>query len=355
MNNFFFDYICKANKKRTAIKKRYKILIIVLFIFIGLPLIAYGVFRLPSVQKWVSGQITSYLSEELNTIVTLDGIDISIFDHIVFEKLYIEDQQKDTLLYIDYFGVTIDKIKYRKELIALDKIRIKNLTFNLKFDTAEVMNLQFVLDAFSSDSVAEVDTTESTADWKINCNRIILENSKLAYFVPDTVEHKFGLDFNDLEVDPLNFYGSNFMLAGNSIMLDIDSLNFSDKSGFNLQKLSSNVFYGNTRIDLNKFSLITDNSNIYFTKLKMTYPSLDAFADFFKQVKLNIQVPDSTLIGMRDAAYFVPSMIGFDQELKLTANIRGPLNDLNTQHLDLQYANNTRLTTNFKIKGLPGY
>jgi len=215
------------------------------------------------------------------------------------------------------------------------------------------MNLQFVLDAFSSDSVAEIDTAESTSDWKINCKKILIENSSLAYYVPDTVEHEFGLNFNDLKVTPLNFYGSNFMLAGNSIMLDIDSLSFRDKSGFNLHNLSSNVFYGNTRIDLNKFSLITDNSNIYFTKLKMTYPSLDAFGDFFNQVKLNIQVPDSTLIGMRDAAYFEPSLIGFDQEVKLTADIRGPLSDLDARHLDIQYAKNTRLTTNFKINGLP--
>ncbi len=289
----------------------------------------------------------------MNTVVKLEGVDISIFDHIVFEKLYIEDQHKDTLLFIDYFGVNIDIIKYQKELIVLDKIRIKDLSFNLKYDTAGVMNLQFVLDAFTSDSVSEVDTIKSTANWKINCNKLIIENSKLAYFVPDTVEHEFGVNFKDLVVDPFNFYGSNFMLAGNSIMLDIDSLSLSDKSGFNLRKLSSNVFYGNTRIDLNKFSLITDNSNIYFTKLKMTYPSLDAFGDFFNQVKLNVQIPDSTLIGMRDVAYFAPSLIGFDQKLKLTADIKGPLSDLDTKHLDLQYAKNTRLTTNFKISGLP--
>jgi hypothetical protein len=346
-------YICKTNKKQKAIKKRYKILLIILFIFIGLPLIAYGVFRLPSVQKWVAGKITSYLSEELHTVVTLEGVDISIFDHLIFEKLYVEDQQKDTLLYVDYLGVNIDKIKYRKELIALNKIKLKDLTFNLKYDTAGVMNLQFVLDAFSSDSVAEVDTSKSTSNWKINCKRIIIENSKLAYYVPDTAKHEFGINFKDLEVAPLNLYGSNFMLAGNSIMLDIDSLSLSDKSGFNLRKLSSNVFYGNTRIDLNKFSAITDNSNIYFTKLKMTYPSLDAFSDFFNLVELNVQIPDSTLIGMRDVAYFAPSLIGFDQEVKLKADIKGPLSDLDTKHLDLQYAKNTRLTTNFKITGLP--
>ncbi len=314
-----------------------------------MPLIAYGIFRLPPVQKWISGKISTYLSEKLNTVVKLDGLDISIFDHLIFEKFYMEDRQKDTLLYVDYLGINIDKIMIGKELISLKKIRLKNMVFGLKYDTAGVMNLQFVLDAFKS----APDTTTSQSEWKIKCDRILIENSSLAYFVPDTAKVGYGINFNDLKINNINLDAKNLMIAGNSIMVDIDSLSLMDKSGFHLRKLHSNVFYGNTRVDLNKFGLITDNSRIYFEKLKLTYSSLDAFDDFANKVQFNLQMADSTVIGMKDAGYFEESLKGFDMQIRMMALIKGTLSNLDVKKLDIGYGNQTRFTTSCKINGLP--
>ncbi|MFN8254978.1 MAG: translocation/assembly module TamB domain-containing protein [Bacteroidales bacterium] len=343
------NYICKTNKKQTGIKKRYKISGILIFIFIGIPLILYGIFRLPPVQRWISTKISTYLSEKLNTVVKLEGIDISIFDHLIFEKLYLEDQQKDTLLYAEYLGVNIDKIKIGKELVSLHKIKLKNLLFDLKYDTAGVMNLQFILDAFASTTP---DTTTSESDWKIKCDRIIIENAAFGYFVPDSNKVEYGFNFNDFKISKINLNAKNLMIAGNSIMLDVDSLSFEDKCGFRVKKLSSNIFYGNTRLDLNKFGLLTDNSQVYFEKLKLTYPSLDAFDDFMNKVNINLLMSDSTVFGMKDAGYFEPTLKGFDMKINMMANIKGTMNNLEARKIDLAYGRNTRLTTNFTVKGL---
>ncbi len=282
----------------------------------------------------------------------LEGLDISIFDHLVFEKFYIEDRQKDTLIYVDYLGIDIDRIKIKNELISIERIRLTNMVFELKFDTAGVMNLQFVLDAFES----EPDTTStSESNWKIKCDRILIENSSLAYFVPDTAKVLSGMNFNDLKVSNINLDAKNLMIAGNSIMIDIDSLSLMDKSGFHLKRLHSNVFYGDTRVDLNKFGLITDNSQIYFEKLKVTYASLDAFDDFENKVQFNVQMSDSTIIGLEDAGYFDASMKGFDLKLRMMAVVKGTLSNLDVQKLDIEYGKNTRFTSNFKISGLPDF
>lgn len=312
-------------------------------------MILYGIFRLPSVQNWLSGKISTYLSEELKTVVKLEGVDISIFDHLIFEKLYVEDQKKDTLLFIEYLGVNIDKIRIRKELIALDKIRLKNLLFDLKYDTAGMMNLQFIIDAFSS----EPDTTPSDSDWKIKCDKLIIENSSFAYFVPDTNKIDYGINFNDLKISSINLNAKNLIIAGNSIMVDVDSLSLMDKCGFRLKKLQSNIFYGNTRLDLNKFGLITDNSRIFFEKLKLTYTSLDAFDDFANKVKFNLLIADSTVLGLKDAGFFDSSLKGFDSQLKIMADIKGTLSRLDVKKIDIAYGKNTRITSNFKINGLP--
>lgn len=333
-----------------AIKKRYKILISLFVIFVLIPTILYGIFRMPVVQKWLTGKVVSYLSETLKTKVTLKSIDLSIFDHLILEELYIEDQKKDTLLYVDYLGINIKAIRLRKSIFSFDKLKLKKMVFNLKYDTAGVMNMQFVLDAFSSD--APPDTTASEP-MNIKVDRILIENSKVSYFVPDTAQSIEGMNFNDMEISDINFDAKNLIVGGTSIMLDIDSLRLKDKCGFTLKNISSNVYFGDNRLDLSKFNLITENSKFYFEKLKLTYKSFDAFDDFEHQVKFNIKVSDSTSVGLKDAGYFVSSMKSFDQQIGIMADINGTLSDLDVRNLDISYGSNTRLTTNFKIKGLP--
>lgn len=305
---------------------------------------------MPPVQRWLTGKIASYLSEKLNTKVSLESMDISIFDHLILEKFYVEDQQKDTLLYIDYLGINIKTIKLRKSIFSFDKLRLKDMVFNLSYDTAGLMNMQFVLDAFSSDEPP--DTTES-APMNIKVDRILIENSRVSYFVPDTAQHTGGMNFNDMLISKINFDAKNLIIGGTSIMLDIDSLRLEDKCGFRLRNISSNVYFGDNRIDLSKFVLLTDHSKFYFEKLKLSYPSFDAFEDFENQVNFNIRVADSTLIGLKDAGYFVSELKGYDQSVGLEANVNGTLSNLDVRKLDVIYGNNTRLTTNFTIDGLP--
>ena len=44
-------------------------------------------------------KITTYLSDELNTEVTIDRIDIDFFDKLVMEGFILKDLKGDTLLY----------------------------------------------------------------------------------------------------------------------------------------------------------------------------------------------------------------------------------------------------------------
>ncbi|MBN2758583.1 MAG: translocation/assembly module TamB domain-containing protein [Bacteroidales bacterium] len=315
-----------------------------------MPLFSYFIFRLPSVQTWVSIKVSEYLSDKLKTEVSIKGVDISIFDHIILEKLYLQDLEKDTLLYVDRFGVNISRISIRKEMVSLNKLHLDSLVCNLKSDASGKMNFQFIIDAFASD---EVDTTTSESNWKINCAKILIERSQFSYYMPDTAVVDYGLNTNDLKITGLNLAAKNLFIAGNSIMLDVDSARMKEKCGFVLNDLKSKIFYGEQRIDLNKLIIITDNSKLYFNKLKFSYPNSDAFGDFLNLVNMDIQIADSTVLGLKDAGYFSPELKGFDQKIILEAKLKGTVSDLNVSKFDLRLGNKTHLNTFFKVKGLP--
>jgi len=282
----------------------------------------------------------------------LEGIDISVFDHFIFEKLYIEDQKEDTLLYFNKLAINIDKIRIEKEFISLDKIKLDSFVSHIYADSLGVSNYQFIIDHLSSQST---DTTTSESDWKISCKKIELNNSSFSYFVHDTIDVDYGLNFNDLDFDNINLHAKNLLVAGNSVMIDIDSLSIKDKCGLNIEKLQSNAFVGNERIDLGKFLLITDKSNLYFNKFKFSYANFDAFGNFLEEVDMNIQISDSTILNLKDLSYFVPQLKGHNQKLNIFAEIKGTVDQLNAKKLDIRYRKGTRLKTNFKLNGLANF
>ncbi len=316
---------------------------------VGLPAVSYIIFRQPAVQAWLSTKISSYISEKLNTKVSLGGIDISVFDHFIFEKLYIEDQQQDTLVYFNTFAINIDKIRIEKNLISLDKIKLDQFVSHIYADSTGVSNYQFIVDLLSSE---DSDTTSNEVDWEINCKQIEISNSSLSYFIPDTVDAAYGINFNDLDFTNVSLYARDLAVVGSSIAIDIDSLSVKDKCGLNIKKIQSKALVDSQQIDLEMFNIITSNSNLYFKKLNFSYPDFSAFSNFLTEVNMNVQIADSTVLNIKDLSYFVPQLKGHNQKLSILANINGTVDQLHAKIIDIKYRKGTRLKTNFKLNGL---
>lgn len=76
---------------------------IVLLLFI-----LWLLFKVPSVQNWIADQATAYFSKELDTKVSIDQVEIQLFNKALIKGLYLEDQHQDTLLYADYAEASFD-------------------------------------------------------------------------------------------------------------------------------------------------------------------------------------------------------------------------------------------------------
>ena len=83
-------------------------------------------------QTYVAKKAASYLSEELNTTISLSGIYIKPFKSIVLEDLLVLDQQKDTLLNTPKFLVDINQFSIKQRIIDINTVQINNGSFFLK-------------------------------------------------------------------------------------------------------------------------------------------------------------------------------------------------------------------------------
>ncbi len=112
----------------------------------------YFVLQSPLIQNWLIGKITAYFSEELQTTVRLDKVDIGLFDNLILEGLYVEDRKKDTLLIArelrasletNFFSVLNDKLIFDEISLTGAQLKIK------RPEGAAENNLQFILDYFA--------------------------------------------------------------------------------------------------------------------------------------------------------------------------------------------------------------
>ena len=87
----------------------------------------------------------------------------------------------------------------------------------------------------------------------------------------------------------------NLALQGETIKLQIKELKCKEKSGFNLEKLSTDISIGSEGIFLKKFHLISSETNLSASKLNLLYRNWSAFSSFSDSVIFDVEIDPSTL------------------------------------------------------------
>lgn len=151
------------------------VLFLLLILAIG---ILFYLLNRPSFQNYLAQHAVKFLSEKLHTPVTLEKVEIDFFNTLDLQGLYIEDLQKDTLLYAGHLKANVSLFSLLDEQLLIQDIALENTTFHLKQSKDDVLNLQFIIDALSSK-----DTTNEKKPfaWKIDLEEIALEKIKFIY------------------------------------------------------------------------------------------------------------------------------------------------------------------------------
>jgi hypothetical protein len=107
--------------------------------------------NLTPVQNFVAQKAVNYLSEKLGTKVSLKHVRIDLLNAATLEGLYIEDRNKDTLLYAGEAKLKITDWFFLKDKPVISYVGLKDAYVRLhRPRTSDQWNYQFVIDAFAS-------------------------------------------------------------------------------------------------------------------------------------------------------------------------------------------------------------
>ncbi len=144
-----------------------------LAILFGLLLLCGFLLQTNAVQNWLVKKAAARLSKSLGTTVSIKHVDLSLFNELSLEGAFIQDKNKDTLLYAGSLNLRITDWFFVKEKADLEYIGLKNAIINLH-RTDSIWNYQYIVDFFSSQ-----DTSTSKNGIELHLKKIALENIHL--------------------------------------------------------------------------------------------------------------------------------------------------------------------------------
>lgn len=315
---------------------------------IFLPLLVALLFEIPAVQNFVAREATEIISRKLGTRISIDRVDIGLFYRVSLDGFYVEDFQRDTLLYAGRLDARIKSLGLFGGGLVFSRAELSDARFCLRETPDGEMNIKQVVDKLS-----KKDKARAEGKFRLEIER--LETDGLD-FCMERLEHRnpsYGVDFADMHLIDIRAELKNFTIDGPVIHTDIGRLAMRERSGFVVEDLAGCLCIANGCIDIREGHIRTAKSNIELPSLSLIGLDWALYKNFVEEVDITAQVVNTTL-SSDDIAYFSPKMK--DWHLTLTdvnADVSGPVTDMSGSLRSVRTGADTKLSVDFAAQGLP--
>lgn len=138
-----------TKKKSGVLKRILKILgLTVAIVVILLVALVYSL-RFPAVQQYITSKALSFYHSKVDAHASIDRLYVDFPSNITIEKLYLEDQEGDTLVYVNYLSVQTDLWALIDNRLHLSDISLDGLKANI-LRPDSTFNFQFIIDGFAT-------------------------------------------------------------------------------------------------------------------------------------------------------------------------------------------------------------
>jgi hypothetical protein len=114
---------------------------------------------------------------ELNTRVELSSLYIKPFKSLVLDSLYIQDLEKDTLVFSPKFSIDINYLSLKDRKITVKLIQMDNGKLYLKKYKDQTTNLTFIQNYFSSGKTTKKKVAKP---YDVSIGKVVLNISKIS-------------------------------------------------------------------------------------------------------------------------------------------------------------------------------
>ncbi len=300
------------------------------------------------IQDFITSTVVYELSQKIHSKVTVGRINYTLFNDIALHDLYVEDQHKDTLLFVGQADAHFDFWEMFRGKIIIYSIKFDKLYGNVVINKAGQSNLDYIIDAFKQPPTNKPSNTE----FRIRSFKLI--NSALRYTNYKELRPlpKGIFNGNKLNVTGLNANISLNVFKNDTLSARIISLSGIEKTGFVLKDFTTQIFGSKRGIQIPYFDLRLPQSRLHLEDIRVSYDSLADFKKFFDKVRWNAPISTS-YVSFADLKAFVPEFKNIKEMASIRGLITGRISSLHFQKMQINYGKSTLLNADLDVNGLP--
>ncbi len=333
-----------------GIKKTRKIVLWVLAVLVLLPVLLYGLLQSPSVQTYLVGHLTSYLSRELETEVRVGAVDISLFRTVILEDVSVLDREGETLFTMEYLKGDLERISVRRRQLDLGRLEIEGAFGGVyKKDGETEYNYQFLVDYFSDEL-----GNGPGPGWDVTLGALTLHDISFRHRNPNAnpVPNN-AFDPADFLIEDLYLAIENIRSDDEALEFELDYFRYSESRGFQLNYLSGSFSVSPGSLVVNNAAFRTPGSELAFD-MALDHDGMDNFRDVLAHNGFTLTMQPSRL-DMRDLAHYVPAFYGADQLMSLSGEFTGRADSLTGRGVSVAYGDAALFRGDFNLNLLPDW
>ncbi len=315
---------------------------------IFLPFCLALLLQIPHVQTLAADLATRLASEKLGVRVEIDRLRVGFFNRVVVDGFYVEDFERDTLLYAAHAEVSVARLGLLNEGILFGDALLRDAKFHLRETPRGEMNVKEVVDR-----MRPAQRKEKKSPFQLRFKRLSVEGVEFWLKRNEPPRYDYGIDWADMRLKDLWGHLSDFTILGGEISGVINHLAGSEQSGFRLNNLSGGLLVHDGRIAMNTVDIETEQSHIRMPSFSLSGDGWADYKYFVDYVVIEAQVEDSSLT-TDDIAYFAPTLRDWHLAAEaIDLEVSGTVNHLKTQIYSLQTMDATSLMADLQMQGLP--
>nr|MBI1229336.1 translocation/assembly module TamB [Cytophagales bacterium] len=325
---------------------RIMLVLLLLFLFVA------GLLQIPKVQTAVANYLTEKISARTGFQTRIKAVNIRWWDAISLDNVVVRDLQDSLMIdldevYIDFsIGGLLDRQNPGLDVVSLKNGNVRILTHS----KGERMNILAFFEEIRS-MLGPTKTVKDKKRTRFNVANIAFQNTSLDilnFTLTDTLPFDYGkLRFRNLNADADDFY-----VVADTVAFDLKNLQGEEAtSGILFQQLRTDYTYSSTGMEFRDLFLKSNRTEIK-NYLRFSYDSPASLNSFTTDVELYANL-DESILDLQDLRYFSPNNPSVEDQLVLSGEISGKINELFSEQLLVRFGQRSALFGAFQIQGLP--
>ncbi len=296
----------------------------------------------PKVQTAAVQLVTSELSRGIGACAKIESIEYRFPARLRIQGIYIEDQQRDTLLYIDEVYAHFRPLSLLDNRISFSEAHITTARANIHQLPSGEYNYQFLADLIPESN----DTTESEFNQLLSIENVTLSDLQLRYDDwyaelehAAVALHYFNLDSLDAEIKTL---------CGQTVH---------EKERFVLEDLQARLILNDTLLVAPTLYVKLPHSTLDASGVHVDFPQGDTLylTESAQDIRASLHI-NTAIFCPRDLSLFLPDDISsIDKPFSFMGDLKGSLDSLSATNLALYYAGHRLILGDITTVGLPDW